>query len=81
MKLFKDRYITWIKHLEIKYIPGSNIVYLITEALAETKRKIKPIGWESFPQSVAATNILISFFTKASTIKDIHQYCYEWQMF
>ena len=71
MKLLKENGIVWNNQLEVKQIPGSNIVDLITEALVRRKRRAEPFGWQHFIRAIAESNIPTSFFTKTSTIEDI----------
>jgi deoxycytidylate deaminase len=81
MKLLRENDITWNNQLEVKHIPGSNIVDLIAQALVKSKRKKESLGWQQFNQLIAASNIPISFFTKKATVDDIQKHRHEWEMF
>ena len=75
-RLLAELAIAKIKHTDSKEvvlpngaaITRSNIVDLITEALVPNNSRLKPIGWDDFLESIAASNIPSTMFKK--TVKN-----------
>lgn len=81
VKHLNNNGITWNDELEVKHIPGSNIIDLIKEAIVRGKRRTLPIGWEQFIYTIASSKIPTSFFSKTATIDDLQRMRHEWQVY